>query len=236
MAGYRKSGKQVVLATAMLVAWAGASAGMEADRGADRDAATHAAGKPEALFNGRDFQGWELLAGKDMSPEGAFTVLAGGVIASSGQPSGFLATTASYRNYRLHVEWRWPGKPGNGGVLLHISPGPMDRVWPLSLQVQTKHGSSGDLLPMSSYAFTEAPTSAPGAQPVIKAHTAPDSELPAGEWNSADIVCRDGVVEVSINGVPQNRISQGKPDSGRIGFQLEGAPYELRNVQLERLE
>lgn len=235
MAGYRKSGKQAVLA-AMLLACAWVAAETDAGSEAGTEAGTESAGKAEALFNGRDFQGWELLAGKDMPPEAAFTMLAGGVIASSGQPSGFLATTTSYRNYRLHVEWRWPGKPGNGGVLLHISPGPMDRVWPVSLQVQTKHGSSGDLLPMSSYAFMEAPTSAPGAQPVIKAHTAPDSELPAGEWNSADIVSRDGVVEVSINGVPQNRISQGKPDSGRIGFQLEGAPYELRNVQLERLE
>ncbi|GAB2840341.1 DUF1080 domain-containing protein [Pseudoduganella ginsengisoli] len=195
-----------------------------------------AAAQAEDLFNGRDFQGWELLAGKDMPPEGAFTILAGGIIASSGQPSGFLATTGSYRNYRLHVEWRWSGNPGNSGVLLHISPGPMDRIWPLSLQVQTKHGNAGDLLPMAGYAFAEPPTSAPGAQPMVKAHAAPDSEAPAGEWNSADIVSRDGVVDVSINGVPQNRVTHAKPDNGRIGFQLEGAPYELRNVQLEKFD
>lgn len=221
MAGYRKTGKlAAAMATALtLAAWGAYAPAQAAD-----------------LFNGRDFNGWELFVGKDMPPEGAFTVLAGGVIASTGQPTGFLATTASYRNYRLHVEWRWPGKPGNGGVLLHISPGPMDRVWPVSLQVQTKHGNVGDLLPMSVYAFAEPATSAPGSLPVIKAHTAQDSELPAGEWNSADIVSRDGMVEVSINGVPQNRVSHAAPDHGRVGFQLEGAPYELRNVRLEPLE
>ena len=188
------------------------------------------------LFNGRDFSGWELQTTPAAPLESVFSMLPGGVIASTGQPSGFLATTASYRNYRLHVEWRWSGKPGNGGVLLHISPGPMDRVWPVSLQVQTKKGSVGDLLPMAGYSFAEPPTSAAGASPVIKAHTAADSELPAGEWNSADIVSRDGTVEVSVNGVAQNRVTSAAPSFGRIGFQLEGAPYELRRVVLTPLD
>lgn len=197
-----------------------------------------AAGQAAAvdLFNGRDFSGWKLETTPAAQVESVFSMLPGGVVASAGQPSGFLATTASYRNYRLHVEWRWSAKPGNGGVLLHISPGPMDRVWPVSLQVQTKKGSVGDLLPMAGYTFAEPPTSAAGASPVIKAHMAADSELPAGEWNSADIVSRDGVVEVSINGAAQNKVTQAAPLSGRIGFQLEGAPYELRRVELTPLD
>jgi hypothetical protein len=189
----------------------------------------------DELFNGRDFAGWELRSDPAATAADAFRLLPGGVVASSGKPSGFLATTGSHRNYRLHVEWRWTGKPGNGGVLLHISDGPMDRVWPTSIQVQTKHGAAGDLLPMAAATFAEPPTSAPGAQPVIKARTGADSERPAGEWNSADIVSRDGAIDVTINGVAQNRITRAQPAEGRIGFQLEGAPYELRNVTLEKL-
>ena len=162
--------------------------------------------------------------------------LPGGVIALAGKPPGFLATRASYTNYRLHVEWRWSGKPGNGGVLLHIASGPRDGVWPLSLQVQTKRGFAGDLLPMAGASFTEALTSKPGAYPAIKGHTAPDAERPAGEWNSMDVVSRDGTVEVTINGVPQNRVSGAQPREGRIGFQFEGAPYELRNVIIVPLD
>lgn len=188
------------------------------------------------LFNGKDFSGWELQTTPAAPLETVFTMLPDGVVASTGKPAGFLATTASYRNYKLHVEWRWSGKPGNGGVLLHISPGPMDRVWPLSLQVQTKNGSVGDLLPMADYAFAEPPTSAPGAAPIIKAHMVADSERPAGEWNSADIVSRDGTVEVTINGVLQNKVTKATPSSGRIGFQLESAPYELRRVTLTQLD
>jgi len=154
-----------------------------------------------------------------------------GVIRVAGAPSGYIATRASYTNYRLHVEWRWPGKPGNAGVLLHVASGPKDRVWPLSVQVQTKHGVAGDLLPMAGASFLEPLTSKPGATPV-KGHTAADSERPAGGWNSADILCRDGVIEVTVNGVAQNRISGSTPKAGRIGFQLEGAPYELRNIRI----
>lgn len=189
----------------------------------------------DALFNGRDFAGWELRTDPRTAVTDAFTVLPDGAIATSGKPGGFLATTASYRDYRLHVEWRWTDKPGNAGVLLHVSDGPMDRVWPLSLQVQTKRGSAGDLLPMAGATFAEPVTSTPGAQPVIKAHMAPDSERPAGEWNSADILCRDGIVEVTVNGVMQNRVTAAQPRQGRIGFQLEGTPYQLRNVTLTAL-
>lgn len=186
------------------------------------------------LFNGRDFAGWELVTTPAAAMADVFTMRPDGVIASTGAPPGFIATTASYRNYRLHVEWRWSGKPGNAGVLLHISSGPMDRVWPLSLQVQTKHGSAGDLLPMAGATFSEPLTSA--APVAIKSKMAADSELPVGEWNSCDIVARDGAVEVRVNGVAQNGATKVQPSSGRIGFQLEGAAYELRRVALTPLD
>jgi hypothetical protein len=188
------------------------------------------------LFNGRDFAGWELVTTPAASMADVFTARPDGTIASTGKPAGFLATVASYRNYRLHVEWRWSGKPGNAGVLLHISEGPMDRVWPFSLQVQTKHGSAGDLLPMAGASFAEPLTSAAGAPVAIKARMAADSELPAGEWNTCDIVARDGAVEVRINGALQNTASKVEPSSGRIGFQLEGAAYELRRVAITPID
>lgn len=159
-----------------------------------------------------------------------------GVIALAGKPLGFVATRSSYTNYRLHVEWRWSGKPGNGGVLLHIASGPKDKVWPLSQQVQTKHGSAGDLLPMAGASFTEPLTTAPGAYPPIKAKTGADSEKPVGEWNSMDVTCRDGTIDVVINGVPQNHVTGAMPKSGPIGFQFEGTPYQLRNLRIQTLD
>ncbi|MCG2583935.1 DUF1080 domain-containing protein [Massilia sp. TS11] len=160
---------------------------------------------------------------------------ADGVIVASGKPLGFLASRASYRNYRMHVEWRWTEKPGNSGVLLHIVGGPKDGAWPLSQQVQTKFGFAGDLLSMAGASFNEPLTSAPGTTR-IKARTGANSEKPAGEWNSTDIVCRDGSIEVSVNGVPQNRVTGASPDSGRVGIQFEGTPFELRRIEITPLD
>jgi hypothetical protein len=102
--------------------------------------------------------------------------------------------------------------------------------------VQTKHGNAGDLLPMAGAGFAEPLTSAADAPVRIKARMAADSEKPLGEWNSCDIVARDGTVQVSINGVLQNTASKVEPHEGRIGFQLEGAPYELRRVTLTPID
>jgi hypothetical protein len=193
------------------------------------------ASAPAPLFGADGLDAWEVVTTPAASMDAVLQPMPGGVIALAGKPPGYVATRASYANYRLHAEWRWSGKPGNGGVLLHIASGPRDGVWPLSLQVQTKHGFAGDLLPMAGAGFTEALTSKAGAYPAIKGHVGADSERPVGEWNSMDVVSRDGTVEVTINGVPQNRISGAEPRAGRIGFQFEGTPYELRKVSITPL-
>jgi len=194
------------------------------------------AAEPRELYDGHSLAGWEFTTSPATDIASVCTVRPDGVIAATGAPVGFIATTATHANYRLHVEWRWPGKPGNGGVLVHISSGPKDRAWPLSFQVQTKNKSVGDLLPMAGTTFAEPLTSAPGAATPQKAHTAPDSEKPAGEWNTADITCRGDTIEVTVNGVVQNKVSGCSLHEGKIGFQFEGTPFELRHITLVGLD
>ena len=192
------------------------------------------AASAHALFTGRDWAGWEFVTTPAADIRTVCTIESDGVIAATGQPVGYIATIASYANYRLHVEWRWPGKPGNSGVLLHISSGPKDRAWPLCFQIQTKNKSVGDLLPMAGASFAEP--LAPDQKIPQRPHTAPDSEMPAGEWNLCDVSCRNDTIEVTINGVPQNQVSAATPSAGRIGFQFEGTPFEIRNVSLQPLD
>jgi len=195
-----------------------------------------AAEKPAALFNGKDFAGWEYLATTPADIATVCSMKPDGTIAIVGKPNGYIATTASHQNYKLHAEWRWTGQPGNGGVLVHINGGPKDRQWPMSFQVQTKNKAVGDLLPMAGVTFAEPFTTPPGANPSFKARGGSvDSEKPAGEWNTCDIVCRGDTIEVTINGVAQNKVTGCSLREGKIGFQLEGLPFELRNVTLERL-
>ena len=188
------------------------------------------------LFNGRDLTGWEFDTTPAVDISTVCQILPDGVIAVTGLPVGFIATTASYENYRLHVEWRWNGKPGNSGVLVHISPGTKDRAWPVSIQLQTKNKFVGDLLPMAGATFAEPLTTSPGAATPIKARTGADSEKPAGEWNSYDVICQGDSIEVTVNGVLQNKITKVTPHAGRIGFQFESTPFEIRHLTITPLK
>ena len=192
-------------------------------------------GAPVELFPGGSTKGWGLLTTPAAKLSDVCRVEKGGVLWVAGKPSGFLEIKPPSSDYTLHVEWRWPGKPGNGGILVRISSGPKDGVWPLSYQIQLKHGFAGDILPMAGARFASQLTSPAGARVPIRAHGAPDNEKPVGQWNSCDIVCWSDSFEVFINGVLQNQATGCQLLGGQLGFQLEGTPFELRNVRITRL-
>jgi len=188
-------------------------------------------------WNPRDLSDWELITPEHIPIATSCSAMDHDVLAVSGKPIGYLQSHAEFKDFTLHAEWRWTAQPGNGGVLVHIASGPIDRnTWPRSQQIQLKHKSAGDLLPMAGATFAEPLSTPPNAKTPTLNHSALDSEKPAGEWNRCDIVCRDGVIEVRINGVQQNRVTRSDPASGHVGFQLEGAPFELRNVRVEPLD
>jgi len=190
------------------------------------------------LFNGKDLTGWEYIAGAPADILQVATIK-DGVISVAGKPSGYIATVVAYADYTLHVEWRWTSTAAtpvaNGGILIHVASGPVQQnLWPTSFQVQLKVQRAGDVLSMGKAKFAETP-STPGtaASPSSTlARQADASENPLGEWNRADITVRGAAIDVVINDVKQNRVTQCVPAFGRIGFQLEGQPFELRNVRV----
>jgi hypothetical protein len=198
------------------------------------------AASPVALFNGKDLTGWELVTSSAGDIATSCHVADGGMLAVTGKPVGYLLAPGSYTNYRLHLEYRWPAdaaKNSNSGVLVHVSSGPVDRkTWPVCFQVQTKINRAGDLLPMAGAKFAETLSSEPGAATPQLEHLGLVSEKALGEWNSVDVVCRGRTIQVRINDIIQNGVSRCDPHAGRIGIQLEGFPFELRNLQLTPLD
>ena len=199
--------------------------------------------QPIDLLAGHVFAALELVT-LPATPADIATVCkfnADGSLAVAGKPVSYLATKIPYENFRLHAEWRWPvnaAKNSNGGVLLNITGGPTGgTAWPVCFQAQMKLTRAGDLLPMSGAKFAEKLSTAPDAKtPQLDRAEKADPEKPLGEWNSYDLVCRGDTIEVSVNGVLENKISKCEPAIGRIGFQLEGTPFELRNVRIEPLK
>jgi hypothetical protein len=179
------------------------------------------------LFDGKSLGGWKTVS-KDPTLLPVWKVT-DGVIACQGSPFGYARTLAAYRDYTLHIEWRWPDKPGNSGIFLHVTG--EDKIWPACLEMQLKSGQTGMIIGSGGARFAEL------TDP--KKHNVPrqgaDSEKPVGEWNSADIVCRGDTVRLTINGVLQNEITGATLSSGCIALQAEGGAIEFRHVALQSL-
>jgi Domain of Unknown Function (DUF1080) len=94
------------------------------------------------LFNGKDLSGWTAdVPAKDTNLQAPPSfIVRNGVLVSLGKPEGHLVTDTSYREYRLEVEYRFPGKGGNCGVLVHASkPRALYKMFPQSIEVQMMH-------------------------------------------------------------------------------------------------
>jgi hypothetical protein len=186
------------------------------------------------LWNGTDFTGWQRFLPDPSKDVDKTWSIENGLLRCTGSPAGYMRTETSYADYHLHVEWRWPAKPGNNGVLVHMSG--KDKVWPRSLECQLASGHAGDFWVIGGLEFAEH---AKGGGRVkerrtIKLHES--SEKPPGEWNQYDILCKDDWVVVLANGVLQNVATKCSDKSGKLCLQSEGAPIEYRNLWLEPLE
>ncbi len=226
-----------------------------------------------SLFNGRNLDGWTLdipardqLAAEDDIPikDGVMTIdtrkvewwnaappsfiVRDGLLVSLGKPGGHLVTKDEFSNYKLVVEYRFPKKPGNCGVLVHAStPRRLYDMFPQSIEVQMMHENAGDFwcigenieVPdMEKRRPRKDPDQAFGgnasdARRIV--NLTDGSEKPLGEWNTMEIVCKGDEVIVHVNGTLVNHGSKSTATSGKIALQAEGSEVEFRKVELTPL-
>ncbi|MFK7740684.1 MAG: DUF1080 domain-containing protein [Planctomycetota bacterium] len=201
-----------------------------------------------ALFNGKDLAGWHVDVpaadgGQEVAPSFA---VRGGVLVSLGNPQGHLITDADFGDYRLTVEWRWPGKPGNCGVLVHASqPRRLYKMFPQSIECQLHHGNAGDFwcigenisVPEMATRRAGEPETWGGEQGQSRRikNLTDDSEKPLGEWNEMVIECKGASIDIWVNGDHVNNGSDCTAVRGQIALQAEGAACEFRKVELLQL-
>ena len=188
------------------------------------------------LFNGKDLSGWKLFASDEDIPLDQIWSVQGEAIHCTGQRNGYMRTEGKYANYRLHVEWRWPGEPANSGVLLHVA-GP-DKVWPRCIECQLKAGSAGDIVLMNGAGLTAdgRDWQDPSKQFVVIRKKEAASEKAPGQWNTYDIRCEKDTIRCLVNGVLQNEGTRATQSTGWICLQSEGGAIEFRNIYIEPLD
>jgi hypothetical protein len=201
----------------------------------------------QSLFNGKDLTGWHIDVpdmDKDPSLKSPF-IIRNGMFVSLGVPEGHIITNSSYENYRLEIEYRFAGKPGNCGVLVHSSaPRALYGQFPKSIEVQLMHENAGDFWcivedisvpdmesrrgPKEKWGITE------GKNRNIKNLT-DNSEKPVGEWNKMIVECLGNEVKVWVNGTMVNHGTNATVSKGQIALQAEGSEVEFRKVEMQKI-
>jgi 3-keto-disaccharide hydrolase len=201
----------------------------------------------QALFNGTDLTGWHAdVPDADQNPdiEPSFSVR-DGLLISNGNPQGHLITDANYSNYRLTVEYRWPGEPDNCGVLVHAStPRRLYKMFPQSIECQMHVDNAGDFWCIGEDIVVENMVERRGpednwgvdgkkARRILNLTDGSEKEL--GEWNEMIIECRDREIFVWVNGDLVNHGTDCTANQGQIAIQAEGAVCEFRKIELTPL-
>lgn len=196
------------------------------------------------LFNGKDLSGWHADVpdmDKDSTLKSPF-IIRDSLLVSLGTPGGHLITDSSYQNYRLEVQYRFAGVPGNCGILVHAStPRALYDMFPKSIEVQMMHENAGDFWCIvedihvpdmeirrgdkNEWGITE------GKLRRIKNLT-DGSEKSVGEWNEIMIECIGNTVKVWVNGDLVNHGFECTAEQGQIALQAEGSEVEFQKVVL----
>ncbi len=187
--------------------------------------------RPIELFNGHDLSNWSVVLDDKRADASHLFTVKDGVLHCVGWPTGYLRTKDKYTNFVLKVQWRFPDKPGNSGVLIRCQE--PDKVWPKSVECQLNSGDAGDLWVLDNYPIRVDP-SRTGGRRTTKLH--PSNEKPIGQWNQYEITVDGETLTVKVNGELQNEASEFKEQPGFILLQSEGAEIEFRNIELTPLD
>lgn len=186
--------------------------------------------KKTPLFNGKNLKNWVfVLRDPSVDPATVFYV-SNGVIHVSGNPFGYMRTKKEYSDYNLHVEWRYPVEATNSGVFVHAQQ--PDTIWPKTIECQLAAGKAGDFICANGASMDEQKDKNVRVIPRMNESV----EKPVGEWNTMDVKCHGNNIEVTVNGLLQNKGTGLNVSKGGICLQSEGKDIEFRNVYLTKIK
>ncbi len=202
----------------------------------------------KSLFNGTDLTGWHIdVPAMDQKPDTINPfIVRNGMLVSLGTPGGHLITDSVYQDYRLEVEYRFAGKPGNCGVLIHAStPRALYGMFPKSLEVQMQSGEAGDFwcivedITVPDMVARRGPEETWGGTEDKKRNIknlTDNSENPVGEWNTMIIECLGTEVKVWVNDTVVNHGTGCTASKGQIALQAEGSEVEFRRIEVTSID
>ncbi len=188
------------------------------------------------LFNGKNLDGWTVAYAKhpfdDRPPTALFEVVDGTIHTypkeenGSQQQQAYVQADGDYREYVLHLEYKWgikkfPPKmdlPRDAGLMFYIYENPEEN-WPHSVEFQIEEGDTADLWALSTRATSAIdpatelykPAGEGGAPVTVGVynsferirHSEGVTETPG--WNSIDLIVHGDTAIYKVNGVVKMR-------------------------------
>ena len=198
--------------------------------------------RTKSLFNGEDLDGWKVdVPHLDKNPNGKVPfIVRDGLLVSLGKPNGHLVHQEINQNYRLEVEYRFVGKPGNCGVLVHASkPRALYKMFPKSIEVQMYHKNAGDfwcIVENIKVPNMEKRRGAPEKWGITEGkarrilNLTDGSENEPGQWNQMNIEVLEDEIKAWVNGDLVNHGYDCTAKKGKIAIQAEGSEVEFRKI------
>lgn len=195
------------------------------------------------LFNGKDLSGWRPV---NVAKDTFF--VRDGMIVTTGEPTGFMATDRQYENFIIELDWQHMKEGGNSGLFIWgeglPAPGvPYAKgieVQILDLGYEKQHAdgawkwftSHGDIFPIWGATMTPQP---PTAQSGRRSFPSEKRTKPSPEWNHYRVTCNNGEIHLEVNG---KEVTVGKdcvPRKGFICLESEGSECHFKNVRIKEL-
>jgi hypothetical protein len=183
------------------------------------------------LFPGKDLKGWRRVPIKPLADKPVWTLSEDGktLVVDGVGATEMLLHEKEVADGTLHVEWRWrkhadPKLAYNGGVYVRTASD--GKTW---VQAQVARADKapvvGDLMGMI-----------PGDEKrQDHFQKGPSPEAPLGEWNSYDVTCKGGRIELSVNGKPTAVWESCPLLKGHVGIQAEFGVIEVRAIKFKPL-
>lgn len=207
------------------------------------------------IFDGKTFNGWDVKEGH----EGHWVARDGiidydGKAESKARPDKDLWTREEFKDFTLHVEWRFPGKPTMKPhpIVLPNGDFDLDENGKRKTVMRLDAGDSGIYVRGSMDAQINIWSQWLGSGEINvyrKNKSLPDevrkryfptkrADKPFGEWNRFLITMRGDRMTVVLNGetVLDSVPLPGVPAKGAVGLQHHGDPVQFRNLFIKTLD
>lgn len=197
------------------------------------------------LFDGETTDGWHTWKSDKVSPKWN---VSNGILKFDPEADGKggdLVTNGEYENFHLKLDWK-VSECGNSGIIFNIHEEGKEKTYHTGPEMQ--------ILDNTCHADAQYPTHRAGSlYDLIQAQ--PETEKPAGEWNTAEIILNQGHLIFKLNGtqvvetqmfndqweemLANSKFKQwpgfGTYKKGHIGLQDHGDVVEFKNIMIKEL-